>query len=278
MESTLKNSLRLVLATLLFFTGIVWIRAMLIRRRAALVRVLLIHHIRTPAKFESMMQHLARNYHVVSYEDFCNGRFSKKQINILLTLDDGYFSWYQEGLPVLERYNIPALFFVASGFVRAGENTEVLESYCLDKLKLKKVATPLTVEALKHCASHPLITIGGHTVSHPFMESIDLDEAKTEVYEDKKDLENIIGYPPKAFAFPFGRGNYSDKLTEIIKGTGYKHAMTTNSDFYREGSDVYRIPRSNHGTVSKRVLSMWVWGAFDMVETMESTIRRFFVK
>ncbi len=278
MKSVFKDWLRLILASLFFFSGLAWVRAKLIQRRHPLIRVLLTHHIRRPAAFENMARHLASHYRTISYKDLREGRFSQDKVNILLTLDDGYSSWHQEGLPVLERYNLPAVFFVASGFVIAAHQPEALETYTKDNLKLKGKAEPLSPEALRDCAKHPFITIGGHSVTHPFMDQISPDRAKEEISEDKRYLENITEHSCDIFAFPFGRGCYSDELSKILKESGYSHAVTTHSDFYRPGSDPYRIPRSNHGTVSPLILRMWVWGAFDLVEKVENATRRAFVK
>lgn len=274
----LKDIIRYFLAGLLFFLGITWLRAVWIRRKYPLVRFVLVHHIRVPTKFEAMVKYITKNHNAISFEDFKAGRLKKDKINVVLTLDDGYNSWKEVGIPILERYNLPAIFFVTSGFVSVFGKFDEVESFCKDNLKLKTYSEPLSVDNLLKSAGHPLVTIGGHTYSHPLLDRVDQDIAKQEVFKDKEYLESITKKPLEVFAFPFGRGNYSVALLNILKVVGYHYAVTTHSDFYRPDGNSYKIPRSNHGTVSPLLLSMWIWGAFDLVESLENVTRRFFGK
>lgn len=266
------------LALFLYITGLVWLRTKILKRNGPNVRVILVHHIKNVRRFEKMVRYISLHCHPISYDDFVHKRFNVKKINVLLTMDDGYESWYTKGIPVLEQYQVPAVFFVSSGFVESSEDALSVERFCKDKLKLSWVSNPLTPQMLRESANHPLITIGGHTRTHPFLDQVDIETARQEILNDKKSLEDMAGRPLKIFAYPFGRGNYPHELSEILEEAGYEHALTTNSDFCNPYSNSYRLPRSNHGTVSPFVLGMWICGAFDLVERLENTIRRGFVK
>jgi peptidoglycan/xylan/chitin deacetylase (PgdA/CDA1 family) len=272
---TVVDFVRNIIAGLLFFSGLVWFRLIFLRKKHPLVRVLLIHHVRQPEKFAAMISIIARDYHPISLDDFIQRRFDEKKINILLTLDDGYASWYKEAVPILEKYNVPALFFISSGFIESGKNEAELEKFCKDRLLLSEVSTPLSKEMLVEASKHPLVTIGGHSQTHPFFETISIEDAQVEIVEDKKYLEELTGREIKAFAFPYGRSEYKDDILRIIKDNGYQVAFTTHSDFYNYKQDIYLVPRSNHGTVSPFVLRLWIMGAFDLVQKIEDQLRKF---
>jgi peptidoglycan/xylan/chitin deacetylase (PgdA/CDA1 family) len=45
----------------------------------------------------------------------------RHKLNILITFDDGFTNQYRLGLPILQKYNVPALFFLSTEHVVSGE-------------------------------------------------------------------------------------------------------------------------------------------------------------
>lgn len=266
-----RDKIRLYLAVIFFVFGIAGIRKWWISRKQPLVRFLLIHHIKNPTEFERIIKVLVRDYNIVSFEDFCKKRFNKDKINILLTMDDGYASWYEKVLPLLEKYDVPVIFFISSGFANCANQKHNVELFCKKNLLLDWVSEPMNIGMLKEISNHPLVTIGGHTMSHPFLTLISADKAKKEIEEDKICIEQIIGKDIKIFAYPFG--NFNSKISKLVSAVGYQYAVTTESDFCRVSNNNFYIPRSNHGTVSNFVLKIWLLGAFDIVYTLEKKLR-----
>jgi len=72
------------------------------------------------------------------------------------------------------------------------------------------------------------IGFGGHTVNHPFLSRLTLEEARWETSECKRRIEAELQLPVECFAYPNGRekdlGPWSN---EIIRSAGYRAAVTT---------------------------------------------------
>lgn len=74
------------------------------------------------------------------------------------------------------------------------------------------------------------ISFGAHTRSHPALSLLSLSEARTEIEGSKRDIEEKIQKPVSSFAYPYGKTeDYNDGIVQLVKGSGYKYACTTNS-------------------------------------------------
>ena len=67
--------------------------------------------------------------------------------------------------------------------------------------------------------------IGSHTMTHAFVNHIPKEQAKWEIEESKKVIEELTGKECEAFCYP--RGRYNKETIEMIKNAGYKWARTT---------------------------------------------------
>ncbi|RRK00994.1 polysaccharide deacetylase [Opitutaceae bacterium TAV4] len=68
-----------------------------------------------------------------------------------------------------------------------------------------------------------------HTVTHPWLERLDPLQIAQEVLEDRRALEELVGYPVRGMAYPFG--TYNERVIEVLRGLGMVYSRTTqNSD------------------------------------------------
>ena len=76
-------------------------------------------------------------------------------------------------------------------------------------------------ERLKEISKLNFIEIENHSLNHYMnMQKLDVATIKTEVLENEKLLESIIGYKTIFFRFP--AGNYDKKTLDIVESLGYK--------------------------------------------------------
>ncbi len=64
------------------------------------------------ANFEKHIISLKKHFNILTYKDFLEDNYSTKKTNIVITFDDGYANNFNYALPVLEKYNAHAFFFV----------------------------------------------------------------------------------------------------------------------------------------------------------------------
>lgn len=91
----------------------------------------------SPKHFEEHLQIISKYFNPVSCEKLIADIKNKalKPRSLAITFDDGYFDNYEFALPLLKKYNIPATFFISSGYINnSGEfYWDELSELVLDK-------------------------------------------------------------------------------------------------------------------------------------------------
>lgn len=89
------------------------------------------------------------------------------------------------------------------------------------------------------------MTIGGHTVRHPILATLDDSDARREIDEGRRSLQTIIGAPVDHFAYPNGkpRQDYAPVHVQIVRELGFRSAVSTAWGAARAGDDPLQLPR-----------------------------------
>jgi len=136
---------------------------------------------------------------VMSLEELVRGRGQIEGQGIVLTFDDGYASDAAFVLPTLQACGAKATFFVETGAVgEAG--------------RLSQADLRTLVEAG--------MTIGSHTVTHRFLSDLPTVDARREMADSKKFLEDIAGAPVRFLSAPGGR--IDRRTAAIARECGYE--------------------------------------------------------
>jgi peptidoglycan/xylan/chitin deacetylase (PgdA/CDA1 family) len=163
-----------------------------------------------PSTFEAEMQHLKdAGYHSITFKDLEDWKDGRPLPNkpIVITFDDGYKDNYTEAFPVLKKLGLKATIFVVSGFV-GGKNN-------------------LTWDEIKDMQQSGIIEIGAHTVSHLDLTKLSEKQKWEEIHGSKVAIEEQIGCPVIAFAYPAGR--YDDATVKETEKAGFEFAVTTRN-------------------------------------------------
>lgn len=87
--------------------------------------------------------------------------------------------------------------------------------------------------------------IGAHTVSHPILAKLTVEQARQEIEGSKQFLENLLGERVGLFAYPNGKPeeDYTPQSVDIVRSLGYDAAVSTQWGASHLGADLYQIRR-----------------------------------
>ncbi|MDI6645197.1 MAG: polysaccharide deacetylase family protein [Methanobacteriaceae archaeon] len=85
------------------------------------------------------------------------------------------------------------------------------------------------------------IDFGAHTVNHPILTNIPLDEAKMEIMNSKNRIEEILNTEVKSFAYP--NGDFNEEILSLVRDSGFNSSVTTISGLVNAVNDLYQLNR-----------------------------------
>ncbi|MFC1657053.1 polysaccharide deacetylase family protein [Candidatus Moduliflexota bacterium] len=153
-----------------------------------------------------------------------------------ITFDDGYANFAEYALPLLEKYDLHATVFVPSAKVGSYNDwDEGSEDF---------VKMPLLGWEDLRALPKRTVEIGSHGMTHRRLDAIPDDEAKQEVYESRRDLEEGTGRPVTLFAYPHGAcpSRWCDRNGEN-PAKQYRAVCTTRWGRFNTAETVYALRR-----------------------------------
>lgn len=167
-------------------------------------------------EFERQMAFLHNEgYNVVPLSDirpFLEGKKTLPKKSVVITIDDGYESYYDVAYPILKKYGFHSTMFVYPAFINAGVS--------------------LNWDQVKILDEDPLVDIQSHSKTHESLalrpggeyEQDYLARLETEVVDTDKILKRRIGRRASLFAYPYG--NSSKQLIDLLEQRDYDLAVT----------------------------------------------------
>ena len=141
-------------------------------------------------------------------------------------------------------------FFISSSFIRfnvlrslaaklktfATKERERILSILAQACKIKRWPASderamLSWTEVREMSKHGIF-FGSHTMSHPVLSDISVEEARREIFESKNIIEEQIQKPVTTFAYPYGKKeDYTDEVTKILIDEGFEYACTTTMGY-----------------------------------------------
>jgi peptidoglycan/xylan/chitin deacetylase (PgdA/CDA1 family) len=232
------------------------------KKNGPLVRILALHDVDDALWFEELITMLVQKYHVITPEQFHAKEFNNTKINILLTFDDGYQSWIDTCVPILEKYKLKGLFFINSGLLDDAGDTQKTNLFMQERLFItpKKALSWEGARTLLACGH----TIGGHTLTHPDLSTLYQEELDREIQVDKKNIEQMLSVAVVDFAYPFGTEKYFTKeVIQNAKNGRYDYQYSAISGFYsHSGGPLQRTLLEKNQPIAQ--VSRWIGGGYDI--------------
>lgn len=155
---------------------------------------------------------------------------------VAITFDDGYKDNRTTAAPILAKYEVPATFFLTSGYI----DTDRVFPWDQDSPVKHAMMTWSEVRELVSMG----FDIGGHTVNHIDLGCSPIDDAEREIVGCKERIEREIAREIEAFAFPFGRADaIRDEVVDIVRRAGFHSCWSAYGGKVTAGSDRYRLER-----------------------------------
>ncbi len=177
--------------------------------------------------FEAHLNYLTKNnFQVLTLSDAVDYLKSDTPTRktAVITVDDGYKSFFEKGLPLLEKYSFPATLFINTKTVGGGDYMD---------WKALEDAMKRNIEIGNHSHSHDYFLNDVGPVRHKkFKEEIELSQSI--IFKELK-------IKPGAFSYPYGE--FDGEMKKIVKDAGFTAATAQNSGVIFSGTDLFQCPR-----------------------------------
>ena len=180
----------------------------------------------TNIQLDIFQEHLkiieSENIQFIDPKNFQENLFqNKKQRKILLTIDDGLLSFYQNAWPILKKKKIPFILFV---------NTREVGSF-----------NYMNWDQIVELQNADHVEIGNHSHSHEYLVDENPETIKNDILKSIEIFNKKLGKNSSFFSYPFGE--YSSEFKKIIKDLGFNYAFGQHSGVIDETKDRWELPR-----------------------------------
>ena len=151
---------------------------------------------------------------------------------VVLTFDDGFSDFYTEVLPVLRRYSFVATLYIVTAFIN--ETSRWLQ-------KEGEATRPMLTWDQIASISEAGIECGGHTHTHPELDTLPLSRAQAEIVQCKQLLEKHLGQDVLSFAYPYGY--HTAGIKQLVRDAGYTSACAVKYEMSSEATDPFALTR-----------------------------------
>jgi peptidoglycan/xylan/chitin deacetylase (PgdA/CDA1 family) len=170
----------------------------------------------------------------------------KRWPQVHVTFDDAFENLLENAIPILEKYQVPAIIFAVPG--NLGRKPE----WSISTEHPDASENAMTEGQLVALSKHPLVRIGSHTQTHPDLSKLSSEQIKEELMESQSHLERLIGQTIEDLALPHGA--YNETVLQIASEVGYKRIYTLEPR-------LVPLERLEKGVVGRFSMSPDVWKA-----------------
>jgi len=140
------------------------------------------------------------------------------------------------------------------------EALDTLRNWCGWTGRPRDTHRAMTSDELNKLVEGDVIDVGGHTVRHPYLPGLPIEEQRQEILQGKSELEANIGREVSTFSYPFN--SHTPDTESIIRESGYAVACSGFERSVWQNDDPVLLPRfaaeEMDGPAFERSLLHWL--------------------
>jgi len=146
---------------------------------------------------------------------------NKNERKLLITIDDGYQSFYENAWPILRKSKIPFILFVSTREVGK-------KGY-------------MSWENIREIGKYDFVEIGNHSHTHDYLIDFEEQEIRNDLETSINIFKEKLGKNSNFFSYPFGE--YSSNLKNIVIDLNFKYAFGQHSGVADYTKNFFEMPR-----------------------------------
>jgi peptidoglycan/xylan/chitin deacetylase (PgdA/CDA1 family) len=190
----------------------------------------------SPETFDAHMRHLReegyRSLTVTQYARAVSTGGPLPERPVIVTFDDGFADFHETALPVMQRHAIACTLYISTGFI--GQTSRWLE-------RQGEGSRPMLTWTQVLAVAESGVECGGHTVSHPQLDTLPADRAREEIALSKLALETRLGRPVETFAYP--HGYHGRTVRSLVQEAGFTSACAVKNSMSSPCDDLFGLAR-----------------------------------
>lgn len=193
-------------------------------------------------KFETFCRYFRSHFKVVPLVEQVAGCRDGRHMGgtLSITFDDGYRDNIEVAAPILRRLDLPATFFVTTGFI-GSDYVPPWDAH------LPQRPGWMTWDQVRELRDQHF-DIGGHTVHHIDMGTESPEVIRAELMQCRTTLKEQLGDPARLFAYPFGgRRNISPASVGLVREVGFECCVSACGGINPPIADPFSLNRISVG-------------------------------
>lgn len=168
---------------------------------------------------------------------------------VLVTFDDGFADFRREAWPALREAGFVATLYVTTGF---------LEGLHRASGATRPPGPWLDWDALPGLREQG-VEIGGHSRTHPHLDTLSAEAARREIEGCKEVLERLLQAPVRSFAYP--HGFHSRSVRDLVRESGFDSACAVKNRLSSSDDDPLALARLTvRSATTPAELAAWLSG------------------
>lgn len=187
----------------------------------------------SPKLFRSQMSELRQAGFTTIFPGGACSATDNRARHVVITFDDGFRNVFDNALRALEENGFRAIQFLVAGMIGGSNAWDSRDGEVQERL--------MDAGAVREwiAAGH---RIGSHTMTHPFLKQIPIEQAREEIFASRKSLEDTFGVPVEDFCYPYGISK-APRIRDFVVEAGYRTACTTTMGLNTSADSCYEIKR-----------------------------------